>query len=131
MPAGPRAPATVRAVFYLGAILASWMTLDGVWGRLFGAYLFPSGWHSFWKSFPWASDAHALGWPLVAIGAGWPGALLGLSLGRRWARTAAAVLASAALAWLGVSTVLGAAVLWCLFAPSTRRWIREMEARGV
>jgi len=131
LPPGPSAPAAVRAVFYLGAVLALWMTLDGVWGRLFGAYLFPSGWHSIWKSLLWASDARALGWPLVAIGAGWSGALLGLSLGRRWAHAAAGVLALAALGWLGVSTLLGAAVLACLFAPSTRRWIREMEARGV
>lgn len=105
------------------------MTVDGVWGRLFGAYLFPTGWHSIWKALPGAGDAYAWGWPLVAVGAGWSGALFGLTLGRRWAHAAAGVLALAALPWLGLSTALGAALLACLLAPSTRGWIRAMEAR--
>lgn len=116
-------------MFLLGAALAIWMTLDGIWARLFGAYFFPAGWHSIWKTLPWAGDAPAIGWPLVAAGTGWSGALMGLTLGRRWAQAAAGTLALAALPWLGASTVLGVAILVCLSAPSTQRWIRDMEAR--
>lgn len=122
-------PASVRVAEFTGAALGLWLTSDGLWARLFGVYLFPTGWHSLWKAWPavGAADAHDVGWLLFVLGASWAGALIGLGTGRRWAFRAALVLSLAALPTLGLGTVLAAVVLLFLWAPTSRAWIRQRE----
>lgn len=122
-------PASVRIAEFAGAALGLWFTSDGLWARLFGVYLFPTGWHSLWKAWPAvrAADPHDVGWVLFVLGASWAGALIGLGMGRRWAFRAALALSLAALPTLGLGTVLAAVVLAGILAPASRAWIHQRE----
>jgi hypothetical protein len=98
--------------------LGLWLALDGVWARVFAAYLFPANALSLWKGIlaGFGLGPQQMAWPLVVLGASWAGALIGLSLGRRWARTACTILAAAAVPLLGLPTLLAG---WALAGLGT------------
>jgi len=98
-------------------LLGAWMTVDGLFGRLFGTFLPFLGGPGWWQLLPRALgvDPLVLTWPLFVVGTAWFGALTGLWSGLGWSYRVALCLAIISLLYLGPGTVLGLVILGCLW----------------
>jgi len=98
-------------------LLGGWMTVDGLFGRLFGTFLPFLGGPGWWQLLPRALgiDPLVLTWPLFAVGTAWFGVLTGLWSGLGWSSRVALCLAIVSLLYLGPGTVLGLIILGCLW----------------
>ena len=65
-----------------------------------------------------------MGWPLVVLGSSWSGALIGLSMGRRWGYRACWILAGLAFPLAGAPSLLAAGVMAGLLSPALRKLAR-------
>lgn len=122
----PPPPPSLRAFIALAWLLGWGMVLDGLYQRLWGAFLpwWPAGW-------PWAAAAQSLGlqpvdtgWPILCVGFGLLGATFGLYNRRQWAYALAVVSAGLALAYAWPGTLLALLALGLLALPATRRHIQ-------
>jgi hypothetical protein len=101
------------------------MALDGLHGRLYGAFLLLMGHPS-----PFAMlaqrldfDVLAVAWPVLVVGTSWFGALSALLMRMGWAWKACLVLGGLSLFYLGPGSVLGLGALLGLLLPATRAWL--------
>jgi hypothetical protein len=116
----------VRAFIVIAWLLGWAMTLDGLYQRLWDAYL--PWWPELW---PWTSAAHGLGlgpldtgWPLICVGCGLLGASFGLYNQRQWAYWLALLSAVLALAYAVPGALLAGLALALLALPATRRHVQ-------
>ncbi len=114
-----------------GVSLGLLMTAEGLYARLFGIFLSGRGLMSVWLLLPRWLGSNANDWtlPMVIVGTMWMGGLAVLWLGLSWGPWAVSGLAAASLLFLGLGTLLGAAILICLVMPSTRRWAAALRLR--
>jgi hypothetical protein len=114
------------------------MTLNGLHILLYGQYLHLQSLLSLWPriqgafassstSTAFRLEPHDFGWPLLAVGTAWVGALIALWLRLGWGYRATVVVGVLSLFTLGYGTVLTLFVLICLWAPPTRRWLDVAE----
>lgn len=110
------------------------MTLNGLYILIFGEYLHLQSLLSLWPRIQGTLSSsstssifqlgpHDFGWPLLAVGTAWAGALSALWLRFNWGYRAAIVVGVLSLCTLGYGTVLALFVLICLWAPPTGRWL--------
>lgn len=125
----PPLSALVLTVFGIG--LGLLMILEGLYARLFGIFLSGRGLMNVWLLLPRWSGSSPGDWvlPMVIIGTMWMGGLAVLWLGLSWGPWAVSALAIASLLFLGLGTLLGAAILICLVTPSCRRWVAALRSQ--
>jgi hypothetical protein len=113
-----------------GILLGFWLMLGGLELRLLNGYI---GWHQ--QITPLAYPEYlfgvpafdlggleALAWPLVVFGTSWGGALVGFWIGEKWSLPAMTLLATLALPFPYIGTVLGIIQLLLIFAtPEIRQ----------
>ena len=112
-------------ILILGAILGLGMTLDGLWARVFGIYLFPD---ALWLRICSGSKFECLGfaWPWIVVGTSWFGALAGLWIGASWGVRAARILALISFFYLWYGTLLSIFILIALSFPAIRQeWEKD------
>ncbi len=120
-------PWSVRAYIGISWLLGWVLVLDGLYQRLWGAYLpLDPAW------MPWAALVRALGfgpldsgWPLICLGFGLIGSGFGLVARRRWGYNIGLGSALLALAYPYLGTVLGLIGIACLSLPITRRYVQS------
>lgn len=66
-----------------------------------------------------------LGWFYLVLGLSWIGALTALWSQQRWGWSVALVLTLLSFTYPGGGTLLSVVLLFALFVPSTRLWLRE------
>jgi hypothetical protein len=114
------------------------MTLNGLHILMYGQYLHLHSLLNLWPRIQGAFTSsststavqlgpHDFGWPLLAVGNAWAGALSALWLRLSWGYRATIVVGVLSLFTLGYGTVLALFVLICLWAPPTRRWLDVTE----
>jgi hypothetical protein len=102
-----------------------WLSLGGLWLRLFGTPFPGGGLNALWQWLPSSLGlANAgLAWPMIVVGTGWFGVLAGLWTRLGWSRRVGVALALVSLFHLGIGTVIGAVMLACLADRRLRSWL--------
>jgi len=114
------------------------MTLNGLYILMYGEFKHAQSLLSLWPriqgalvsnftSTPLRLEPHLFGWPLIAFGTAWAGALSALWLRRSWGYRATIVVGIASLFTMGVGALLALLALVCLWAPPTQRWLEPLE----
>jgi hypothetical protein len=115
-----------------GSILGTWLSLSGLFIRVFGQALSLGGglaWAG-WLPAGAGITPQMVGWPLVVVGTAWFGALCGLWLRLGWAYRVSVGLGLVSLLYPGLGTALALGALICLWVPPTRRWVFEDPGRN-
>jgi hypothetical protein len=129
-----RPPPSLIVLTLCGGLLAAWLAFHGLYVRMFGEYIHLQGLLGLWMQAPDALgrnpfpialhvEPERLAWPLLAVGMSWSGALSAIWLRRRWGYRSLIGLGLISLLAPGLGTVLALVVLFCLWLPSTKRWI--------
>lgn len=119
-------PWSVRAYIATSWLLGWVLVLDGLYQRLWGAFLpLDPAW------IPWAAPVQALGfgpldtgWLFICVGFSLIGSDFGLVARRRWGYNFGLGAALLALAYPYLGTALGLVCLACLSLPITRRYVQ-------
>lgn len=119
-------PGPVRAYIAASWLLGWLLVLDGLFQRLWGAYLpLDLAW------MPWTAVVQALGfgpldtgWVFICVGSSLLGSGFGLVARRRWGYNFGLGAAVLALAYPYLGTALGLVCLVLLTLPATRRYVQ-------
>ena len=106
-------------------LLGWWMTVDGLYSRLFGDYIRINGQLGPWTTLARAAglEPNQLAFAFVAFGLGLIGGSFGTYLRRPWGYTASVIISAVCLLYLGLGTPLAALCLLGLLLPATRAYI--------
>jgi hypothetical protein len=128
-----RYPLSVILLTLCGFLLSIWMILHGLHLCLFRGYWEMGGVLGLWMRAPGTAihpfpltvqlNPQAVGWPLLAVGSAWLGALCAYLMRMTWASYSLIALAIASLLALGPGTILAMLALILLALPSTRHWL--------
>ncbi len=124
-PAINRPPLSVSWFMVCSWVLGWWMTLDGLYDRLFGDYIRLYGQLGPWADLARAAglDPNQLAFAFVAFGLGLIGASCGMFLRRPWGYVASLVLSAVCLLYLGLGTALAVLCVAALLLPPTRAYL--------
>jgi hypothetical protein len=113
-----------------GIVLGIWLMIGGLELRILNSYV---GWHQQIPVLAFPENLFrianldlggldALAWPLVVFGTSWGGALVGFWIGEKWSIPAMILLATLALPFAYLGTVLGMVQLVLIFStPAIRQ----------
>ncbi|NIM95274.1 MAG: hypothetical protein GTO18_16370 [Anaerolineales bacterium] len=122
-----RPPISMYWITLTGGLLGIWMTLEGLYYRLFEAFRDPD---ALWLN--WAEtlklDPNRLAWLLIVIGTLWIGALCALWLRLGFGYWLSVILAVFSLGFAIGGTVLAFLAIIGLALPTTRRWVNYDDA---
>ena len=120
-----RLPLSVLVMVVCASVLGVWMALEGLHLRLFGEPLSLFGASGpTWRLLSTLSvEPPSAAWPLVTVGTAWVGAVCAVLIKLSGIRRMVLILGLLSVPFVLPGSILGAAVLICLWIPATRAWL--------